>query len=93
MANAIAIATGTGDTQGATGPATLVGYSIRESSGTPAVATVLLRNGTSAAGPVVAIIELVANASASATLPAIDCPAGVFVDRAAGETELVLYVQ
>lgn len=92
MPRAIAVATGTADVQGVSGAATLAGYSIRESAGTAAVATVILRNGTTATDPIAALIELAANQSTTATLPAVDCPGGVFVDRVAGETELVLYI-
>ena len=92
MPRAVAVATGTADTQGVSGAQTLVGYSIRESAGTAAVATVILRNGTSTSDPAVAIIELAANASETRALPAVECASGVFVDRVAGETELVLYV-
>lgn len=92
MPRAIPVATGTADVQGVTGKATLAGYSVRESAVTPAVATVILRNGTTATDPIVALIELAANASQTETLPSIDCPGGVFVDRVVGETELSLYI-
>ena len=92
MPRAIAIATGTADVQGVSGSATVAGYSVRESAGTAAVATVILRNGTAATDPVVALIELAANQSVTASMPAVDCPNGVFIDRVAGETELVLYI-
>ena len=92
MARPVHVATGTADVQGYTGSTTLMGYSVRESAGTPAAATVVLRNGTSTAAPAVAIVELAANGSETGVLPALDCPDGVFVDRVAGETELVLYV-
>lgn len=92
MPRAVAIATGTADAQGVTGAATLVGYSIRESAATAAVATVIIRNGTLATDPAVAIVELAANASTTAALPSVDCSNGVFIDRVAGETELVLYI-
>lgn len=92
MPRAIAVATGTVDVQGVSGGATLAGYSVRESATVAAAATVILRNGTTATDPIVALIELAANASTAQSLPAIDCPGGVFVDRVAGETELVLYI-
>lgn len=92
MARAVQVATGTADVQGYTGATTLMGVSARESASTPAAATVTLRNGTSASDPAVALIELAANGSSTFTVPAIDCPNGVFIDRSGGETELVLYI-
>lgn len=75
------VATGTGDAQAVTGATELHGYSIRESSGTPAVATVILRDGTDATGTPLVFIELAANASETRRLPSIDVSSGVFVDR------------
>ena len=92
MSEAISIATGTGDVLAFTGATRLHGYSVRESATTGAVATVILRDGTSVAGTPVAYIELAANASDAARIPTVDISAGIFVDRVAGETELVLYV-
>ncbi len=78
--------------QAFTGATELHGFSIRESAGTPAAAAVILRDGTSATDPPVAHIELVANGSMSERLPLIEIGTGIYVDRVAGETELVLYV-
>jgi hypothetical protein len=92
MSRAIVVPTGTGDVQAATGDVDLYGFSARESAGTAAVATVVIRDGTSAAGTPVAFIELAANGSVTTPLPDVGVRNGLFVDRIAGETELVLYV-
>lgn len=92
MARAIHVTSSASDAQAIAAPATVVGYSAREAAASAAVATVLIRNGTTASDPIVAMIELAADASQTATLPAVDCPNGVFVDRVAGTTELVIYV-
>jgi hypothetical protein len=86
-----ALASGTAGAQVLAGPAILFGYSVRESAGTPAVASLVIRNGTSSAGAPVAFITLPASGSTTITLPEIDCPNGVFVDRLAGTTEVVLF--
>lgn len=71
----------------------LVGYSIRESASSAAVATVRLRNGTADTDPILALIELAANASAQVTLPdgGLDAEDGIFVEVVAGEVDIVLY--
>lgn len=90
MPKAIHVASGTADSAQSAG--TLVGVCIRESAGTPAAAEVLIRNGTTASDPVVCIFDLASNENRVDPLPAVACPDGIFVDRVAGETELVLYV-
>jgi hypothetical protein len=92
MPRAIHIASGAADAQAVADAATLVGFSVRESAGSAAVATVIIRNGDSDAAPAVAMIELAADGSQTAKLPAIDCPDGIFVERVAGSTELAIYV-
>lgn len=92
MARAAYVTSGSAGAQGVAGAATLYGFSVRENAGTAAVATVVLRNGTTNTDPIIAAIELAADGSQSASLPAIDCPHGIFVDRTAGTSELVLYV-
>jgi hypothetical protein len=71
----------------------LVGYSIREAAASAAVATVRLRNGTADTDPILAIIELAADASSQITLPegGLDAADGVFVEVVAGEVDIVLY--
>lgn len=92
MPRSIALASDTVGAQAMAGAATLTGYSVRESAASAAVATVILRHGTSAAAPAIAFIEIGANASQTATLPAIDCPNGIFVDRVAGTSEISIFV-
>ncbi|GGM64111.1 hypothetical protein GCM10012275_38310 [Longimycelium tulufanense] len=82
------LATGTGDVTVFTGYTILRGWSIRESAGTAAAATVIIRDGTAATDPIVATIELAANTHDTVWLgDGIQCSDGVFVDRTAGETE------
>jgi hypothetical protein len=92
MPRAVQVASGTADAQAVAGSATLVGFSARENAGTAAAATVILRNGTAATDPIVAVIELAADSSQTEKIPAVDCPNGIYVDRVAGTSELVVYV-
>ncbi|WP_116051684.1 hypothetical protein [Amycolatopsis palatopharyngis] len=92
MPRPIHVASAATDDQALTGAATLVGLTVRESAGTAAVASVVLRDGTAATDPVIAVVELAANESKVITLPAVAITTGVFVDREAGSSELVLYV-
>lgn len=91
MPRAVHVATGTADVQGVNVASTLVGFSVRESGTVAAVATVIIRNGTSTAGTPVAFIELAADKAETHLLPSVDCPDGIFIDRVLGETELTLY--
>ena len=88
----IPAASGTAGVQLVSGPATVYGYSIRDNAATAAVATVVLRDGTSSSAPAVAFIELPADGSRSERLPGLQFQNGVFVDRAAGTSEIILYV-
>lgn len=92
MPRSIPVASGTAGVQAAAGSSTLMGCSARENAATAAAATVVLRNGTSSSDPIVAVVELAAGTSQTVTVPAIDCPNGIFVDRQAGETELAIYI-
>lgn len=93
---AVPLATGTGDVQAV--PATrglrYQGHSIRESGGVAAVATVILRHGTAATDPIVAVIELAADKHETVHVAGegVTCPNGIFVDRVAGETEGAIYI-
>lgn len=94
-ATATAVATGTADAVGvaaATG-LRLLGYSVRESAGSAAVASLNLRNGGDATGAIIAVEELAADAQKTVWFgpQGIACPLGIFVDRVAGETQIVLY--
>lgn len=91
MPRAIPVAAAATAAQGFTGPAVLVGYAVRE-TGT-AAGTVQLRDGTSAAGALVACATVPQGTSFYAQVPAVDIASGVFVDRTGtGVTEVVLYV-
>jgi hypothetical protein len=52
----------------------------------------VLRNGTTTGDPAVAYLQVPANSMAVITLPAVDCPNGVFADRGTGTTDIVIYV-
>lgn len=72
----------------------LVGWSIRESKSSAAVATGRITNGaTGASGTVVANIELAADTSQTFWLGSggIACPNGISVDWIAGEFDITLY--
>lgn len=92
------VAAGIADVQGvaATANLRLVGYSVRESAATPAAASVSLRHGTLATDPLLLPTVVLA---AGGRLEhwfgpdGIACPGGIFVDRATGNTELVLYTK
>lgn len=94
-ATATAVATGTADAQGvaaATG-LRLLGYSVRESAGTPAVAAVTLRNGEADTAAIIAVDELAANEGKQRWFGpnGVACPLGIFVERVSGESEIVIY--
>lgn len=92
MAAYIAVATGTGNVQAFTGATELHGFSVHENAVTPAPASLLIKDGTSAAGPIVAMVVLAASESKTVRLPSIDVGTGLFVERTGGESELTLYV-
>ena len=93
-ASKVQVATLTTDVQAYTGYGNLYGYSFRESAGTPAVATVILRDGTAASDPILVILELGSNGVDTQWFGPQGIPfnRGIYVDRVAGETEGVLYV-
>lgn len=90
MPRAIHVPSGTADSAQSAG--TLIGLNIRESAATAAAAEIIIRNGTTATDPIVYIRELDLDEQHAVSLPAVDCPAGIYIDRVAGTTELVLYV-
>ena len=92
MAFCVVVPSGATGVQAVTGDCELVGFSVRESAGTPAVASVVLRDGTSSAGKSRAFVSLAASGVDTKLLPAIECKTGIFVDRVSGSTELVLYL-
>jgi hypothetical protein len=91
MSRAIHVASAATDAQAHTGAATLVGVSV---VGGAAAATAYLRDGTSAAGPIVAAVRVAANGSSEhVQVPAVDVSTGIFVDRdGTNALELVVYV-
>ncbi len=91
------IAAGTAGTQGVTAAANqrLLGFEIRESAGSPAVAEVNLRHGTTNTDTVVAPIVLVASGTTQMWMgpDGVPVPNGVYVDRVSGNTKLTLFTQ
>src|SRR5687768_14342718 len=89
------IATGTADAAGVAALANqrLMGFTVRETGGTPAIASLNLRHGTSVAGAIIAMAAVGASGQQTVWFGPNGIPAasGVFVDRVAGDTDLVLY--
>jgi hypothetical protein len=88
------ITAGTTDAQAiaATTDLRLMGWSVRESAGSPAAATLNLRHGTSASDPVVAGINLAASGVDSQWFGPQGLPAdaGIYLDRLTGNTTVTL---
>lgn len=91
MASGVPVASGNTSVQAVSGPVTLAGLSVRESAGTPAAASFVLRDGTSVTDPIRFVAKLALSESRAVALPALSFNTGVFVHREAGSTELVLY--
>jgi hypothetical protein len=93
-ARAVEVASTTADVQVTDRDGYLAGWSLRESSGTPAVATAILRDGTADTDPILAVVELAANASSTVALdhPLTIAGDGVFLEVAAGEVEGSVWV-
>lgn len=92
MAAQAARLTATG--QAVTGDALLMGWSLAENAGTAAAATVNIYRGTAAtAANKVAVVELAANGSADLWLgpQGVFCRDGIYVELAAGSTEVIIY--
>ncbi len=73
-----------------------MGFSIRESDGTPAVATVAILNGATVAGGArVEVIELAANESKNQWYGpnGIRAADGITIDHIAGTVDIVIYYQ
>lgn len=89
MPRAVPVASAATDVQALTGGATLVAMTV-----TASVATVVyVRDGTSAAAPIVATARLGAAGTVHVPVPATDIGTGLFVDRdGTNAAELVLYV-
>lgn len=92
-ADPIEVPSGAGDLQAYTGQGLFKGYSIRESAGAAGVATVILRDGTSTSGEIIAVIDLPADGYDWMWCEGgILLKHGLFVDRVAGSTEGAVYI-
>lgn len=90
------IASNSADEQGvaATSGLVLLGFDVTESAGSAAAAEVILRHGTSTAGPMLAApINLDANGCTGPIFFAypVACASGIFIDRVSGSSTVVLY--
>lgn len=83
--------TSAADAQGYTGTGTLMGAVVRE-TGTGA-GTILFRDGTSTAGPIIATMNVAQSGTVSFLVPAVQFDTGIFLDRAGtGVTDVTLYL-
>lgn len=91
------IASGTTDAQAvaATLGLRLMGYSVKENAGSPDVATLVVRNGTTSGDTAIVNINLAASGSDTQWYGPQGVPvdAGVFIDRLTGESTIVVYTQ
>jgi len=71
----------------------LVGFSTKETAGTPAAATAVIVNGaTGAAGTAVAYINLAASGSNTVWLgDGVDCSSGISIDWLTGQLDVALF--
>lgn len=75
------------------GACRLRGFSYRESAQVAVDATFILRDGLDVTGDPVAFVEVPANRSDIKTFPdGIECKVGLFLERVAGATEVVVYI-
>lgn len=73
-------------------PPRLIGFSITEDAGTPAVARVRLHHGTGTSGTELFDVEIKADEAHRLWMPpGIEIPDGLFVDRAAGTARLTIF--
>lgn len=95
MANYSNVAAGTGDAQVVTGKGRLLGFSARESAGTPAAASFILRDGTSASGTPIVFVNLAASETLNGDyggINGIEFANGLYLDRVSGTTDLSVYL-
>ncbi len=86
-------ATTTADVLIQTGEVILFGYAIEEDAGSPAVARLVLRDGTTAAGAIVLPVRLAASGSASQWFnDGIKFRNGLFLDMVAGSVNGALFI-
>lgn len=90
LAQPIVSASGTGSAALTSTDGILRGYSVRETAGSPAAASLRLRDG-SVSGTILAVVALAASESKAQTLPNVRVNAGVYLERVAGSTEVVVY--
>lgn len=94
-AKATVVASGTTDVVGLTALAgrRLLGFSIQEDAGSPAVAEAKLRLGTTVEGTEIAFVSLAASGAQTVWLGdrGIDASTGVFFERVTGTAVLALY--
>jgi hypothetical protein len=96
MAVSFSSASGTGDVQVTSStPSRLMGWSAGESAGSPAVATAVIRDGTSTSGTPVAIINLAASGGQAVWLgpQGIVCSGGIFLDRVTGTSTFTVFYE
>ena len=96
MPHAVSIVAGTGDNAivAARWNLKLWGFTVAETASSAAAAEVAIRHGTAATAPLLAArMNLDANGFDGWWFgQGIDCPDGIFIDRIAGNTEVVLYI-
>ena len=72
-----------------------MGFSLRESAASAAVATAIIRDGTTDAAPIVVVLEL--NGDQSATMwfgpDGIRIDTGIYLDRVAGTVTGCVYIR
>lgn len=89
----INVATGTADAVGYGHNGLLFGFEVRESAVTAAAAEVIIRDGADATGKKLANVVLAADGVEHRSFGTpVRIDSGVFIDRVAGETEVILYV-
>lgn len=70
----------------------LIGFAARESAGTPAAATFILRHGAADSDPVLAPVELSADESTREWWwPGLDATDGIFIEVVAGTIDITLF--
>lgn len=93
-ADSTVVATGTTDVAAvdAAPGLRLLGFSVIESAGSPAAASINIHNGEDNTGPKVAVVKLAASENKNVWFgePGVRCEDGIFVDRS-GESTIVLY--
>ncbi len=90
----VQVASRTTDLQLDTGRGTLMGFAVRESAGTAAVASAILRDGTSTAGDMIVPINLAADESGIVWFGPQGIPynTGLYLDMEAGSLEAAIYI-